>query len=829
MKAMRLAWRLFKRQRRAGDLRLIMLALAVAVAALVSVTSFADRLHRALQIQGGELLAADLLVRASYPPADEWAAESARRGLRTTRTVTFRSVIVRGEQSQLAEVKAVAAGYPLRGALRITDAPGAHDRPAAGIPPPGTVWMDAQLLVLLDVRPGDPVTLGKRRFVVDKIITLEPDRGGEVFAIAPRIMLNLSDLAATELIQPGSLATYGLLIAGAQEAVEDFRRWFAQQSHKGATMLDTRNAQPRFQTALERGERFLGLTTLVSVLLAGVAVARAARHFAERHLDAVALMRCFGAPQRDILRLFLYQLLILGTVSSAIGGGVGYVAQQAFVYLFPDLVAGELPWPSLVPAIMGLVVGITTLAGFASPIVLRLQNVPPLRVLRRELGALPNRIAAVYLTALGAFAVLVLWIGEDPVLSAYVLGGGLLTVVALAAMSHLAILAAGRLRRRAGMVWRFGMAALARRSRAATGQIVALGVGVMAILLLTLVRNDLLEAWRTTIPPGTPNHFLINIQPHQIADIEAFFRNRGWPGPNLRPIVRARLTAINASPVQPQDFDSAFAKRVVQRAANLSWVESLQSDNRLTAGSWWTENEWSQALVSVEERYARALNMKLGDELTYVIGDRRISVTVHSLRSVLWDSFQPNFFLIVPPRLLSEYPVSYITSLYVEPSQSRQLYALIKRFPNVTDIDVDALLQQVRRLMDRVNLALEYVFFFTVVAGVVVLYTAIYTSAGERRAEVAVLRTLGAHRRQLSASMAAEFVLIGFLAGVVGALSAVLVGFGVSEYVLDIPFRINFHIFWIGTSAATAVVTLAGTVASYRLWRTPPWRILREV
>ncbi len=828
LKTASLAIRLLLRQRRAGDLKVVIAALAVAVAALVSVTSFADRLQRALKFQGSELLAADLVVRSPYPPKSEWTAEISHLGLQSAQTVSFRSVVMRGEDSQLAEVKAVEQDYPLRGSLRVAADINREDAPATGIPPMGTVWVDGQLIALLNTTVGGRVNLGSQQFVIDKVITLEPDRGGSVFAIAPRLMLNIADLPSTELIQPGSLASYRLLIAGDVSLINTFREWMQKREEVGVVVQDASNAQPRFRTALDKGERFLSLATLISVLLAGVAIARAARNYAQRHLDTVALMRCVGATQRKILEMFITQLLVLGTAGSIIGCAIGYAAQQGFVYLIPGLVAGDLPWPSLMPAVVGLFAGVVTLVGFAAPIILRLRGVPPLRVLRRELGALPNHIAAVYVTAMLTIAALVLWVGGDLMLASYVLGGSMLTIIVLAALSYLLIQLVSRMRRGVGVSWRFGIAALARRAGSSTGQIVAIGVGVMAMLLLTLVRTDLLQAWRTNLPADTPNHFLINIQPGQLADIERFFGEQQWPKPHLRPIVRARLIAINDRPVRPQDFQDAFAQRVIQRAANLSWMESLQSDNKLVAGNWWRGHERASPLVSVEQQYAEALELKLGDRLKYRIADQEITVTISNLRTVAWDSFRPNFFLLVPPALLNGYPASYITSLYVPRSRAHQLSALIKKFPNVTNIDVDALLQQVRRLIDRVNSVLEYIFLFAVLAGIVVLYAAIQTTQGERRQEVAILRTLGATRRQLSIGMVSEFVVMGVLAGGVGALAAMITGYAISEYLLSIPYRLHISTWLVGVGAAVTVVTAAGILGTYRLWRTPPWHILRE-
>ncbi len=828
MTGLTLALRTLRREWRGGDLRVLSAALVIAVAALVSVAAFGDRLHRALTSQGAELLAADLVVSSPYPPPAAWREEARRRGLASALTIHFRSVVVAGELTQLAEIKAVESGYPLRGGLRVADALDAPDHPANGVPAAGTVWVDAQLLNQLGLRVGAPVGVGESTLQVSALLTFEPDRGGAMFAIAPRLMMNAADLDATRLVQPGSLVQYRWLVAGPPPRIERLRQWLTAQGVSANDMRDVSSAQPRFRTALDRGERFLGLATLVSVLLAGVAIARAARHYAERQLDHAAILRCFGATQRDVVRIYAWQLLVLGALASALGCIVGYVGQQAFVALLPGIVTGGLPWPSLWPAAAGVIAGIAALLGFGLPAVMRLKDVPPLRVIRRDLGALPPRILSLYAAAFAILGGLTLWMARDAVLAAYVFGGGVLTMAVLGLAALGLLRAMSRLRGRAGASWRFGVANLVRRRGTSAGQIVALGVGAMAILLLTLVRGELLAAWRTSLPADTPNHFLINIQPDQRADLAAYFDQMGWPTPRLYPIVRARLVAINDRAVDPDAFSGQFAKRMVQRAANLSWTQTLTDDNRVVAGRWWRADESAAPLISVEQEYARALGLRLGDALRYRIAERELTVTVASLRSVAWDSFRPNFFLLVPPALLADYSASFITSVHVAREHNQRLRGLIQRFPNVTDIDVDAVLSQVRRLIDRVNAALQYVFVFALAAGFTVLYAAIYTSRDERRQEIAVLRALGADRRQIVAGLVAEFAVLGLLAGGVGAVAADVTGFALARFVLDIPYHFNPQVWLTGVIAGTLAVAAVGVVVTRRLRTAPPWLALRE-
>lgn len=820
--------RSLRREWRAGDLRIVALALVVAIACVVSVASFGDRLHQTLSRQGGELLGADLVVHVQAPPKPEWLAKAGQLGLRAAQVVSFRSVVVAADRTQLAEIKAVQEGYPLRGTLRVADGADAPDRPASGGPGAGEVWVDGQLLTQLGLEMGGALSLGSKQFRVTKLVTLEPDRGGIAFTMAPRLMLGIDDLDATGLVQPGSLVHYHWLVAGEAERVAAFRQWLKDRGVVDGDLRDAKDAQPRFRIALDRGERFLLLATLVSVLLSGIAIARSVRHYAERQWDNAAVMRCFGARQREVTAIYVLQLLALSLAASVLGAALGLLGQQVLVHLLSGLVAGDLPLPTWRPVALGVVVGVVTAMGFGLPPLIRLKDVPPLRVIRRDLGALPLRARAVYGIAFASFLALVVWTARQMSLILWVVGGTVGTLLVLGGVSLLVIRILGRGRANLGAAWRFGLAALARRAHSSTGQIVAMGIGIMAMLLLTMVRHDLWQQWQVSLPADTPNHFLINIQPDQLTDVPDFFARHGLPIKPLTPIVRARLISINGRAADPDDYRDGFAKRQMQRAANLSWAAEPQADNRVVRGTWWSPDEFGAGLLSVEQGYAEALGLNLGDELVYRIADQEIAVKVSNLRSVGWESFRPNFFLLVPPGLLKDFPASYITSLYLPRDQNQKLKAVIERFPNITDIDVDALLEQVRRVLDKVNAALQFVFVFTLAAGIVVLWAALYTTRSERRKEIAVLRALGARSADLRRGLIAEFVLLGAIAGLVGASAAAAIGWGLSRFLFDLPYHGNVMVWVAGVALAVLLVVAASAMAVRSDLRMPPWQTLRE-
>lgn len=827
MRVLRFALRALKRDWRAGELGVLGAALLIAVGSVTAVGFFTDRARQGMAQQANELLAADLAVLSPQPLDPVWAARARATGLATARTLSFLSVVVAGERTQLAEVKAVSEAYPLRGQLRAANAPYAADAVADTVPARGTVWLEARALDLLGLRLGATVSLGEQRFTVTRVVTYEPDRGGDLFNIAPRLLMNVADVAPTKLLQTGSRAQHRLLVAGDPEAVAAFRAWIATRVEPPARLQDVRDARPELRAALSRAERFLGLAALVSVVLAGIAIATATRRYVERHLDTSAILRCLGATQGFIAWSFTLELLLAGLLASLGGCALGYLAQHALAAWLAGLLGTTLPAPSWSPVVLGLATGLVTLIGFALPPLLRLKDVPPLRVLRRDVGPLPPRALTVYGSAAVALAALMLWQARDVALAAYVLGGTLATLIVFALAAFGLVRVLQRLRARVGVAWRYGLANIARRPQASVAQVVAFGLGIMVMLLLSLVRADLLAEWRGSLPPQAPNHFLINIQPAQVPALRAFFETHGLAAPTLYPMIRGRLVAINGAAVEPADYADDRARRLAQREFNLSYAQAPQAANRVVAGHWWGPRE-TRAL-SVEQGLAQTLGLALGDTLTFRIAGEDIDGKITNLREVDWDSFQVNFFVVAPPGLLADYPATFITSVYLSPARKALLGDMVKTFPNVTVIDVEAIMAKVRQVMDRVTLAMEYVFLFTLLAGLVVLAAAIQSTRDERLRDGAILRTLGASRRQLLLGLAAEFVTLGLLAGVLAAAAASAIGYVLATQVFHFAYHANPWVWLVALLAGGVGIGLAGTLVTAAIVRRPPLQTLRAL
>lgn len=812
---------------RGGDLRLLSAALILAVTAVTSVGFFTDRVNKALSAQGNSLLAADLVIEAPDRLPDEFTLKAGQLGLASSRTLTFPSVVLTDGNPQLVQVKAVDNGYPLRGELLTQQSPADPAMADTSLPESGEMWVEPRLLPLLDRSAGESVTLGEKAFRIGKLIALEPDRGGNLFQLAPRVLIHLDDVAATGLVSAASRVRHRLLLAGESRSVEQLRRWSANRLPPNAQILTIKDARPEFRAALDRGARFLALAALVSVLVTGAAIALATRRLVDRQADAMAVMRCLGASS-DMLRNSLFlKLFFLLLFTSLLGALLGVLTQSGLAMLIGDWFSQDLPPPSPMPLFTGFATAGLTLAGFALPALIRLPKVPPLRVLRRDLG--PGTPAPWLLGAavFGVLALLLAWQAGDPKLAGTVLGAvvGVVTMLGLAAFGLVKL--AEKLQSHVAGISRFGLASLSRHGVTTLLQMGGFGLGIMAILLLTVVRVDLLAAWEQTLPKQAPNRFLINILPEQVPEIERFLETQSVESSGLHPMIRGRLTTINGNPVIPENYTEPRARRLASREFNLSWGLQPQADNRITAGRWWTQDNPPDQF-SVERGIARSLGIKLGDRLTYWIAGSEVTAPVSNLRTVQWDSFNVNFFVIGTPGLLKNEPTTFITSFYLPGEREAVTVELIKRFPNVTLLDVSALMQQVRMVMDKGSAALEYVFAFTLAAGILVLFAGIQAGAESRQREAAILRTLGASRKQLLGAAAVEFAALGLLSGLLAAFGASVAGWLLASQVFGLDLAIKPWLWLLGAGAGTLGIGLTGLLATWPLITRPPLATLRK-
>lgn len=827
MKALRLALLALARDGKSGELRVLLLALLVAVSALTAVGFFTSRVSLAVDQQAGEVLAADLRLQSRQQLGREYFQAAAEAGLQTAELSNFPSVIFKGDDSALTAVRAVSDGYPLRGRVKVAEVPFGPAKEITTIPGRGEAWMEPRLFAQLGANVGDKIRVGSTELTAARVLDYRPDQGSQFVDLAPTLIMRLDDVDATGLAQQGSRISHFALFAGKSADVAKFKERLTAMKKPGQRIVDVAEASPQIRSAVDRASRFLNLAALVTILLAAIAVAIAARRYVSRHLDTAALMKSMGAPQRLVLGISLWQLLMIGLIAGALGALIGYGAQEGIAYLLRDLVRSELPRPDLSAGWFGIVTAVLILIGFALPPLLQLRHVPPARVLRRNLEPPPLRYVTVYGTALGALIALLAWLVRDAELLLYVFGGIFVTFAVLMLAGWLLVRALNGLRGNVGISWRYGMANIARRGRDSVIQIVAFGLGLMVLLLLAVVRNDLMQEWRASLPEDAPNYFMINIRPDQTTDVRDYFAQHSVAPPKLVPMVRARLTKISGTATTEMSIQSDRGRDFIDREANLTWADTLQEDNRIVAGEWWREGDGGGPRVSVELELAEALGLKLGDELTYDVAGETIVARVSSFREVQWDSFRPNFFMVFSPGTLNDSTGTYITSVHITREQRPLLLGFVRRFPEVTAIDLEAILTQVRGVMDKASLAVQYVFGFTLLAGVTVLLAAIQSTRDERRYESAMLRTLGASRRVVLQGVAAEFTTLGVLAGTLAAIGATAAGYFLATRVFNLDYNFDITVWAVGLVAGATLVGVSGTLATRSVVNHPPVATLR--
>ncbi|MGY1519057.1 ABC transporter permease [Luteimonas sp. A482] len=839
MRTLTLAWRQLRRDIKAGDIRILFAALVLAVVAVTSVGFVTDRAGRALAMEANRLLGGDALVRGDAPITGAIDEAANAPGLQRTQTVELDSMIRVGSgadaQLRLGDLRALGEGFPLRGSFRIADADGT-ERDAAAVPDSGTLWLSRAGADTLGARIGDSVGIGTRELRLAALVMQEPDASIDYFNVAPKAFLNLADLASTGLVQEGSRIRYRLVVAGDAAAVERFTATANTNLARGQRIETITDARPEVRSALDRAGRFLGLAALVSVVLAAVAVAMAARRHSERHLSGVAVMRCLGAQQRTLVGIHVGELLLLGLIACTVGVVISFALQWSVAGWLGQTLKVDIPPASVWPALHGYGVGLVVLLAFGAPPVLALRRVPALRVLRRDLDGAEPSAWIVALAGLGGLAALLWWQAGSATLATAMLVGIAATLAVLALMAWALILAVRRLRGRLRGALRYGLANVSRRAGTSIAQVSALGLGLMALLLLTFVRTDLLDRWQLALAQDAPNRFVINVQSDQIGPVREFVAARGVAEPVLFPMVRARLVQHNGSAVSGADYadrtgdaeEDRQSQRRAEREFNLSMADALRDDNKVTAGTFWKATPATPEL-SVEENFANGLGWKIGDRIAFDIAGQRFEAPVTSLRSVEWESFQPNFFVLASPGALDGYPASHITALQVPPEQARFTAELVQAFPNLSVIDVDAVLAQVRSTADQVSTVVQVVFWFSLLAGVLVLLAAVSASQDERLLEGGVMRALGGRRGQLRMAQVSEFAAIGLLSGLVAAIAASILSGVIAVQVFDLPWRMNWMLAVVGGALGVLVTLLAGLFATRRVLDAPPSATLREL
>ena len=825
MRALRLALRTLSRNLRSGQLTVLVLGLLVAVTALTSVGFFTDRVTKAVERESAVVLGADLRLRASQPPSTDYLRAASEYGLETATVTSFPSVVIAGDSSQLSEVRAVSSAYPLRGRVLIADQLFGAQREAVGIPARGEIWAESGLLARLDVSVGSQVSVGNLELTISRVLEYRPDQSVGFVGLAPALLMNADDLPATALIRPGSRVSWSLLFAGSEQAVSAFKLFLEERLGDNERLQTVGDTSQQISLAIDRARDFLSLAALIAVLLAAAAVAVTARRYATSQVDGIALLKCMGASQGFVVAVSVMELMLLGLGTGLVGSALGFLAQFGLTELLADLLDNDLPGAGIQPLVGGLITALAVLTGFALPPMLNLRTVPPLRVLRRDSEPKPLSAGLSMITAIVVVVALLVWtVGPGTLLLISLIGLGVGAIVLVAA-GWLLVKAVNPLRHAGGIAWRYGLANIARRGADSVAQVVAFGFGLAVLLLLSLVRTELLDNWRQSLPAEAPNNFLINIQPGEVEGVGRIFADADITPPTLAPLVRGRLSAINGEPTSNRNARDQ-GRALLDRETNLTWAAELDPSNNLVAGRWWPPDT-DAFEVSLETEVAHDLGIDLGDELTFGVAGETFTASVTSLRQVQWDSFRPNFYMVLTPRALQGMPATFISGVYVPTDARRVLLDLVRQFPSISVIDLEALIEQIRSVMDQAALAVQYVFLFTLLAGVAVLLAGVQATRDERRYEAAMLRTLGASQRVVLKGLIAEFLCLGLLAGSLASVVAGGVGYALATHAFELDYRPDALLLIVGPILGAILVGVSGIFATHSVIRHAPVSVLR--
>ncbi|WP_462383288.1 ABC transporter permease [Pseudomonas sp. Marseille-QA0892] len=811
------------REARAGEVRVLFMAIVIAVAVSCAIGYFGARLNGAMALRATEFLGADLVLEGSAPATAEQVEAGRARGLDHATAIEFGSVIATDDAIQLASVKAVNEAYPLRGQLR-SRASSEGAELVGGVPGPGEAWAESRLLAALSIDIGATIDIGARTLRVSRILTDEPDRGRNLYSLNPHVVVNLDDLESTRIVQPGSRVRYRDLWRGAPDQLDAYRLSVDGTLRADQRVEGVREGNRQLGNALQRAERYLNLASLAAVLLAGVAAALSANRYAARRLDSGALLRCMGMSRRQLALFHGVQLLTIGLLASITGAALGWVIQLGLFGLLKGLLPPDLPFGGIAPAIAGMATGLTALAGFALPPLLTLSKVPPIRVLRRDTLPTPAGILAVYGTAFLALGIIMWRLSLDVRLTLGLLAGGAIAALVTGALLLIVLRTIRELLTKAPLHWRLGFGQLLRQPGMAIGQILAFGFIFFSMGLIGLLRGELLDDWQAQLPVDAPNHFALNIMPHERDAFEKEINAISSRAAPLYPMVAGRLIKVKGEPVEGLFEEDSRGERATRRDLNLTWSEALPQDNTITQGEWWQEDNGRG--VSLEEGLAQGLGVVVGDVLTFDIGGAQYEVEVSSLRSVDWNNFQPNFFVIFRPGSLTDVPVTYLTSFYVPEQEERSIIELARHYPTVSILPVTALLAQLRGILEQVSLAIECVLLFVLAAGMSVLFAALQSTIDDRIRQDGLLRALGAERVLLRRARRSEFVVLGAASGALAALACELASYLLYRHVLELAWAPHP---WLAVLpiVAAILITSAGLFGTRRAVRASPLQVLR--
>ncbi len=834
-----LAWRLFRHEAKRGELTIILAAIILSVASVLSLSLFSERLQSALTERTSQFMASDRLLDSDKPMPEAWQQQADSMGLATARAVYTRSMAFAGDEMLLVDLRAVGNGYPLKGQVKVADQPFGVGEITDELPGAGEAWVESQLFQQLNIGLGDQIDVGELSLTVTKVLSEVPDSGFGFFGTNPKVLMPFEQIEQTQVLGPGSRANHTLFLAGDSDDLEGYYEWLRPQLDKEIHYwMSVEDNESGIGQAVARAERFFLLASLLAIVLASVAIAVAAQRYSQRHYDPVAIMKTLGASRKMVQQVYLLQILFITSLGIVLGGIVGFLIQQGVVSLIQDKVAVSLQTWYWGPMWIAILTGVVCAMLFSLYPLLKLFSVPPLRVLRKDLGASMSSRIIQFLAAGGAILLLMWAYSQNIKISAILFSSGAVLVASLFVVTLGLIWVGRRLGQGRMGAWQLAWARIQRRAMDNSVQLISFSVTIMLLLVVLVMRNDMVQQWRDQLPTGTPNYFLVNITEEQKPRMEQHFADYDVEIEEFYPVVRGRFVAVNderiSTEITKEDEDSAAAqdnrRSSLGREANLTWSNKLQFENKIVQGEWLSEYTPGEPFgVSIEERSAERLDIKMGDVLTFNIGSEVVKTTVTSIRSVNWQTMQPNFFFILQPEAMAEFSPTYITSFHMDRSKKAQIAEMMAPFSTVTLFDVDARIDQIREIIDQVSMAVEFILILVLIAGSLVLIAQVQASMDERQQELAILRTLGAKGTLIRASVVFEFIIIGIVAGLMAAVANELTLYLLQTQVFQMDASLHLEYWLVAPVAGALMVGILGAISCWRLLSLNTSHLLRNM
>ena len=803
---------------------LMLIATIITISIVTASQLVTQRISLLLDRQASELLAADLVVASNHSFKKEYEAKAHEWGLQVASTVSFRTAIFVDDSPQLVELKAVDKAYPLRGKLeKAREVTGDKIKTPTG-PESGEIWLDSKLAELV----GSSIALGASELQASWLLTYEPDRGGTLFNLAPRVLMNLADLEATGLVVPGSRVKYRILVAGTQEQVERYSQWLKPLLTDDEKLQDLENARPEMRQALEKTRKFFALSIVLTLVIAMVAIAITARYTASREAPKVAMLRAFGISQKQLFKFYNRQLAKVWLIATIVGIGIGWFSQYPLQWALDGWFGQELPQVWVIkPYFIAAAAGLVSLAGFCLPYLYLVIETPPMQVIRHISNpqSLRRGLLLSGSAILTVFLVLIILM-QDSMLAVATLGMLLLAALILPLIFLFMINALLFSSKQRFWLRQYLLSRLKTSTRGALFVMSAFGLALLAILLIAVVKNDLLASWRTQLPDDIPNYFLINIRSSDVPGIEEYLAQREIPSSTAYPLIRTRFTHINGESIKTIKFTSDRIEHLLTHTYNVSYAKNLPDGNRIEAGEWLIDSDKPQ--LSIEQGMANDLGLKVGDVLSLSIGSETIEAPITSIRSVVWENFKPNFYIIANRQLINDLPQTWLLSARINNDQKADLKGLLATYSSVTLLDITELMARIRGIVSRASIALEFFFIFALTSAIVVLLAAIQTGKQERQMESSLLRAMSAKTSQLYRVNVFEFSLMGVLIGLFAAIFASIAGWVVSVYFFHIDYHFSPAIWVYSLVSATLILTIAGTLVSRKVYNISPMKILRS-